>query len=69
MRPMKASQSKRRMLERAFVIAGETTEAGRPCKGAFDRPTPWQEDKAAFGFRYLDDDQADSCSFGSGGLN
>jgi len=47
-----------------FVVACQTTEACDPGKGAFDHPASGQQDKAAFGFRQLDHDQANAFPLG-----
>ena len=44
----------------SFIVAAEATEAGGPGKGAFDDPTPWQEDKAAFGVCEFNDHQVNA---------
>ncbi len=53
---MKTSESRRQ----PFIISGEAAEACGPTKGAFDHPTPWEENKATFGFGKLDDFATDS---------
>jgi len=40
---------------KAFVISGESAQAGCPGEAAFDDPPSWQEDEAAFCHRVLDD--------------
>ena len=49
-----------------FVVAAEAAKAGEPGEGAFDDPAPWEQDKAAFGFRQFDHDKIDAYLGGLG---
>ena len=49
--PVKVGESR----WKALVVACQPTEARSPSKGAFDDPTFWKQDEAAFSFRKLYD--------------
>ena len=53
----------------AFIVADEASVAGSPGEGAFDDPTPGQEDEAALGLVVADDLELNAVPGGSlGGL-
>ena len=46
-------------LRQTFVVASQTAKACSPAEGAFNDPTTRQQDEPLFGFRQLDDHQAE----------